>query len=227
MEYVIPFETEDYVAVKFETEKDWLANRRLTIGASDVAAVFDRCPWTTRQDLYREKRGELEHKLTPSSVAAIQQGKMAEAPVRELYAINKRVRVLDGTFIQFTSKRYPWLSCTLDGIIIDEAEKGYGDLEIKNARWDYAKWGGQFAPWHYAVQVLQQLLVTGFPYAYLYARLTGKTDSWGQPEVVERRFKYRAADYREEMAVIVRETKAFYEQVTTGKYPTGYGMPAI
>ena len=145
--------------------EDWLAARRLTLGASEVPVLFGLSPW--REDgpqsvleLWALKRGLLE----PQDAGAIAQwGNRLEAPILDAYrdAVGHEV---EHSTITLRSRAHPRLSATPDGI--EHPAKGApGLVQVKTTAFA-TEWHQRIPPYIQA-QLQAELLVTGAPHVTL------------------------------------------------------------
>lgn len=138
---------------------EWLAYRRTKRNASESAAVLGVSPWTTRYQLWLEKTGKAETKVTQ----AMQRGTDLEPAARAAYEEHT------GLVMQPLVLEAGAYSASLDGMTLE------GDLllEIKcplrGTRSDL--WqdvlDGQ-VPAHYRIQIQHQLMVSGAAQAHLW-----------------------------------------------------------
>lgn len=225
MRIPIPARTDEYVRREFSDKDAWLHGRVGSIGASEVPIILGIAPtsWGNARELWAEKTGRVPHNDIGNEDT--RRGQMAEPHIRELFAIrHPDLKVYDGTNCIFRSRKYPWLSCSLDMIIVD----GKGDCyvgEIKAVRYT-AHWKGDDYPMWYRYQCIAQLLVTGWKGAILIPNISydfggGRTwlDSVGESTVRERHIVIRRSEVRGQFAGIVRETKAFHESIVNGTEP--------
>lgn len=209
-----------YEAVGYPDRKAWLAGRAKGIGASEVAAVFGKSPWMTERELWERKvfPGEAE----PSGNADTERGSRSEEHIRELYGIEMGCRVYDGTNIVLRSSKYPFMTASLDGFILEK--DGPCVMEIKSVRTRGPGWGEDTIPNYYLLQVLAQLVVTGWKEAILVARFC-RCPGWDK--AYERTYNIHASDYEDAMDKLVKKVKNFWEgHVLTGKAP-GVRVPSI
>lgn len=135
-------------------EAAWLAERRLGIGGSDAAAVFNLSPWMTPLELYLDKRGELP---TPKRTRdEMEWGHRLEPVVRQAYADRTGQRVIANE-PAFVHPQYPFMRCNLDGRIAD-SRKIY---EGKIARFsdDWGEEGTDQVPIQYSFQAHHNMAV--------------------------------------------------------------------
>lgn len=218
-------ECDEYTVSNYRSEEGWLKGRGKTIGASEVPVVLGIAPrsWGSARDLWMEKTGRAT--VSDDGNEDTFRGQSAEPHIRELFAIrHPELKVYDGTWKVFRSKKYPWLSCSLDMIIVDEKGDPYIG-EIKDCRYT-SLWKGDEYPRHYRYQVIAQLLVTGWKGAVLIPNISydfggGRTwlDDLEASSVRERHIVIRRNEVRGQFAGIVRETKEFYRCITDGMEP--------
>lgn len=211
-----------YTTECFVGRDDWLKGRRKSLGASDASAVLGINPWMTEVDLWNDKRGNSAKKDDGDNDDIIR-GNRSEKHIRAMYEIEIGCDVLDGTGIILRSIHNPFMSCTLDGIIIN-ANISPTILEIKSVRKGGGEWTDETVPQHYLAQVLHQLAVTGWSEAILRARFASNKD---YETAYERSYHFLRADYEDMIEkLIAKERKFWNENVIGGKRP-GVRVPTI
>lgn len=211
-----------YAAYAYQTREEWLFARNCSIGASEAAAVMGKSPWMNERQLWEKKSGKA-NACESAGNADTMRGSLSESHIRELYAIETGLEVLDGTNIIIRSVEHPWMTCSLDGIIVHrEPTCSIAEpvipviMEIKSARAG-ADWTDDTMPNYYLIQVLHQLSVTGWDEARLVARHPRSKD-W--PKAFEREYTVRREDYEKEIEKLVeKERKFWYDNVQLGKPP--------
>lgn len=206
-----------YKRIKCNNREDWLARRlEIGLGASQSAAALGISPFQSNVGLWEELTGKKPHANLDGN-PAVEYGKKAEEHIRALFALeNPQFQVDYNEFDILQSIEYPWLFATLDGelTVIEDGSKGV--LEIKTstprnaAAW--AEWKDQI-PQHYFVQVLHQLIVTGYDFAVLRARLRGLDT------VIEREYRFNREDYAEDMEFLISKTRDFMKSVENNVKP--------
>lgn len=201
----------------------WLLGRSSTIGASEVATVMGIAPrsWGNVYSLWLKKRATLVEEDGNADTA---RGSAAESHIRELLAIeNTDLKVFDMTGRIFRSRRFPWLSCSLDAAIA-HGDGTFSVVEIKDVRWNSSWRNG--VPRHYLYQCAAQMLVTGAKAAILYARIIydfGDSSDWlerlATRTVREVPYIIRRDKVKGQFAGIVRETEEFWNCVKSGTPP--------
>ena len=163
-------------------EAEWLAWRQRGIGASEASAIVGKNPYMSNQELYRRKIGA-EQPEDISGKACVIYGHAAEAPIRELFALDHPEYTVQygGAFDMVRHPKYPWLFATLDGRLIEKETGKRGIYEGKTTeilrsmqmeKWVYTDEQGHKqgrVPDNYYVQLLHQLLATGWDFAVLTA----------------------------------------------------------
>lgn len=218
----IPEETKHYTSRKYATREQWLAGRAESVGASEVALVMGIAPaaWGTALDLWERKR---KANVAEGGNADTARGSAAEEHIRELLRIESGLEVYDMTGRVFRSRRFPWLTCSLDAAIA-HGDGSFTVVEIKDVRWT-ASWRNG-VPLHYLYQCAAQMLVTGAQAAILLARIIydfGDAGDWMERlatrTVREVPYIIRRDDVKGQFAGIARETKAFWDCVKSGTPP--------
>ena len=169
---------------RYKNREEWLQARKSGIGASDAAAILEISPWGTKTQLWEEKTGRRKPKDL-SDNPAIQRGIREEPIIREQFISDHPEFLVDyHEFDILSLKRKPFINATLDGELLymgpsDKSrnlEPGMrGVLEIKTGSYSTQKyldaWTGTVVPEFYFAQVCQQLLVTGWEFAWVQAKL--------------------------------------------------------
>jgi putative phage-type endonuclease len=211
-----------------EDRESWLEARRSGIGASDAACIMGLNPWKTNHDLWMEKTG----RKSPEDISdspVVQYGNDAEPLLRELFALDfPEYTVYYDAFGMFSQPAYPWLFATLDGYFT-MPDGRWGVLEIKTTQimrsrqWQYWK---DRIPDHYYIQVLHQLLATGFDLAILKAQI--KSESHGQLKLSTRHFAIDRDDeqVQQDMKTLLDAEIAFWQSIVDDQEP-GTKLPEI
>lgn len=151
--------------------KTWLAVRAhgpdgsipITIGGSDVAAIFGISPWKTPLDLWLEKSG----KLLPNESENIWQkemGHLLEPVVAQMYAFRTGHRVIPDTYL-YQHALYPWALANADYSMEDKDTKEAGGLECKTTTYHNAdEWKDDKVPMHYEYQCRFYMGVRDLPF---------------------------------------------------------------
>lgn len=211
--------------------EEWLAARQIQgIGASEAAAIVGLSPWMSKNDLWDIKTGKKIAKDL-SGNAAIEQGIRMEGAIRTVFAArHPEFKVEHHAYdILYQSER-PWLFATLDGEITETLQtsaetdlilKKY-PLEIKTStprgKADWDKWSDGKIPDNYYIQVLHQMLATGWGGAYLTAFLYGKED------ITIREYEFWRKDCEADLNWLLKEETAFQESIVSGQKPLNFTL---
>ena len=154
------------------TRADWLARRRMGVGASEVSAILGVNDYLSCYALWADKSGLLPILDLESEAAHF--GQVLEPIVASEYERRNACAVRDlGRYSLLTNPLYPRLFATLDREIVDLV-RGPGALECKAPGWRQAIHWEEEPPLAYVVQVQAQLAVTGWQWGVLAAILGGQ-----------------------------------------------------
>lgn len=209
----------------FENEQQWLKGRMNGIGGSDASVTIGRNPYKSNVELYEEKIG----KAVPEDISdkpCVIYGNKAEEPIRELFqADHPEYKVDYHEFRILQSKKYPFMQASLDGELTDQDGRK-GILEIKtssiNQSMQYTKWKDQI-PDNYYAQVLHYLLVTGWDFVVLRARL--RCD-WWDDVARERDYRIDRCNVEADLEYLLEAEMRFWKCVENRKMP-GCILPEI
>jgi putative phage-type endonuclease len=190
------------------TREQWLAERRLGIGGSDVHHLFSEPPDGCRRQLAYDKLN-IEPDYPQEVLPVMRRGNRLEDPAAEEYAEQTGRRVEKRGAI--TSVEHPFLRVNIDRVILDVADKpGDGVLEIKTMNhWALRKVRKEGLRAAHILQVQHGMAVTGFSWG---AFAVLHPDSW----------EMLAFDVERDetlIAAIVREGRSFWAQVQEGELP--------
>lgn len=220
------------------TREQWLAMRQGTLGSSEAAAALGEDPYKSPFRLWAEKRGEIEPDDV-SDLPAVRRGRALQGFVVDEFARSHDVSVcsresveaaltrdgaceilgwVDGTEPFVRSKRYPWMTATLDALV------GWrmGRVALVEAKApgirQLARWGEDgTAPDHYRLQVAHALLVVPaiVEVGYLVAMVGAET---------YREVECQRAEIPEQAIVTLEQE--FMRCLESGQHPRLDGSPA-
>ena len=206
--------------------EEWLAARQIQgIGASEAAAIVGLSPWMSKNELWYIKTGKKIAKDL-SGNAAVEQGIRMEGAIRTVFAArHPEFQVEHHAYDILYQTERPWLFATLDGEITesfaDSSVKKY-PLEIKTStprgKADWDKWSDGKIPDNYYIQILHQMLATGWEKAYLTAFLYGKED------IIIREYDFLRKDCESDLNWLLKEETEFYKSVVSGQKPLSFSM---
>jgi predicted phage-related endonuclease len=180
--------------------------RRLHVGSSEVAALFNLSPHATRLELYLRKRGELpEPDLSAYEPAlwglALEAAIGQEIGERMGWAVRKVRRYVIHPAV-------PGMGCSMDFEIVNH-RRGAGVLEVKTVdRLAFRNWQGGRPPIHYELQLQHQLACT--------------RRDWGAIGVLVGGNELRITPYERHHGAIdrlEREVAVFWREVAEGRPP--------
>lgn len=158
---MISGEGQRFTLTRCEDDAGWLAQRKLGIGGSDVAAIMGLSPWKAPLEVWLEKTGRADAPDL-SGRESVAMGTELESDVLEMYKRRHPECRVQRVNAILTSNARPWAQASLDGITRDPRE-GWGVLEIKTGSRD-SEWS-EGVPIHYLTQVTHYLSVTGYAFA--------------------------------------------------------------
>lgn len=207
-----------------EDRESWLIARgQQGIGGSEAAAVIGVSPWATPLELWRQKTGQAKAKDL-SGNAAVEQGVRMEPILRDFFAAtHPEYQVEYHQYDILFQEERPWLFATLDAELID-ADGRRGILEIKTstptgAKW--RQWADGHVPQQYAVQVIHQLLATGYDFAILFAALFSMDGTIS----IKPPYEFERIDHEEDLSWLLEQETRFYERnIIGGAMPS---MPLV
>lgn len=203
------------------TEEEWLKARLAGIGASEASAIIGCNPYMNNQELWRIKTGR---KKAPdiSSNAHVAYGHAAEAPIRELFALDYPQYEVSygGAFDMVFNSEYPWLFATLDGRLVERENERRGILEIKTTEilrsMAREKWKDGI-PDNYYAQICHQLLATGWDFAVLHAQLKRVWD--GEVKTTRQSYFIERAEVQGDLEYLLEQEINFWDCVTNDREP--------
>ena len=147
-----------------QNSEEWKAWRSLGIGASDVPIIMGESPWTTRLQLWQQKKGLATRSATNIyQIKAMERGHKLEPEARARF--EKRL----GKAFPAVSCEHPYVSfirASLDGFNADEN----ANLEIKcPGKLDHATALSGNVPTKYMPQLQAQMLVSGASKTYYFS----------------------------------------------------------
>lgn len=205
-----------------DNRADWLKARLHGIGASEAAAVVGMSPYKSNIELWEEKTSRKQAKDI-SDEPYVKYGKEAEKHLRALFALDYPQYQVD--YDEFgmiqNNPDCPWAFATLDGALTERKTGKEGILEIKTTeimragQWD--EWNGKI-PQHYYIQVVHQLLATGYSFAILKAQIKYH-DRDGQMQEAIRHYYIEHSEVESDIKWLAEREKVFWDCVVNDKKP--------
>lgn len=168
---------QNVIDTKSMTHKDWLKQRRLGIGGSDVATILGLNKYSSPYQLWLDKTGQIEIDESEVSDAAHFGNVLEEVVAKEFTErTGKKVRRANR---MFQHDQYPFLLANIDRDIVGEN----AILECKTASMYLAdRWEGEDIPEQYICQVQHYMNVLNREYAYMAVLIGGQKFVWKKIE---------------------------------------------
>ena len=194
-----------------KNREEWLQKRLIGIGGSEAAAAVGMSKWQTPVDLWKLKLGITQPKDL-SGNPAVQQGNRMEPALRTMFAtLHPEFEVEYHQFDMLFQADRQWLFATLDGELIDLETGERGILEIKTAtpsgKAGWSEWSEGKTPGGYYVQLLHQLLATGYDFSILFAALFAYNG-----DITLREYSIARKDVEDDLAWLLEQETRFWEQ---------------
>lgn len=145
-------------------------DRTKSIGASEVASLFNESPYCSLYTLYCRKAGLLEEQETTKRQ---QIGKDLEVPILQIWSKSRQENddVVEHNSDEFMHPYIKGLHATPDGVIKEKTNnKILSIVEVKTVNHaDRKRWLTSGIPRHYWWQVQTQMMVLGVSHAHLVA----------------------------------------------------------
>jgi putative phage-type endonuclease len=207
-----------------KNREEWLENRFRGIGGSDAACVLGLNKYKTNTQLWNEKR---QHIQPPdiSDKPAVKYGKEAECYLREMFKLDFQQYNVDyDEFRMYANDKYPFIYATLDGEITEPETGRKGILEIKTTtiqnKNQWSEWEDR-VPENYYIQLLHQLLATGWDFAILKAHIRyKKSDDIDGFRATERHYYIDRKSVENDIEFLLNEEVKFWESLKENKSPS-------
>lgn len=198
----------------------WLEERKHGIGGSDASSIVGMNPWKTNVQLWEEKTGRTTSEDI-SKKPAVKYGVYAEEHLRQLFALDySQYHLGYNEFKMHRNKEYPFIFATLDGEIFDPDTEQRGVLEIKTTNivqsMQREKWNDRI-PENYYVQILHQLLATGWDFAILKAHLRSEWDN--EVRITTRHYTIKRSEVLEDIEYLKQKEIEFWDCVVNDRKP--------
>lgn len=196
------------------SNEEWLKARLQGIGASEASAIIGCNPYMSNVDLWRLKTGRKQAQDI-SSNAHVQYGHDAEGPLRELFALDYPQFEVSygGAFDMVHNPEHPYIFATLDGRLKEKATGRLGVYEGKTTEilrsMQKEKWKDRI-PDNYYVQVIHQLIATGWDFAVLNAQMKRVFD--GDVRTETRRYFIERAEVQNDIDYLLAEEVKFWTE---------------
>lgn len=198
---------------------NWVKFRKSGIGGSDAAAILGRSPFKTNVELWEEKVG-LREPEDISDKPNVKYGTEVEAPLLQIFALD--FPQYEVTVNKSVVYKRGFMFCSLDGELKDRLTNELGVYEGKAVevygKQAMQKWDKQ-VPEYYYIQILHQLITTGWAYAWIKAQIK-RYGANGEIEHITRHYPFKRADLLQDLKFLYLKEKEFWEKyVLTKKQP--------
>lgn len=216
-----------FTRIYASSHEEWLNNRKAGLGGSDSSIILGISPFKTNIDLWLEKTGQ----KVPRDISddeKVKYGHDAEDSIRNLFMLDHpEYELFHDEFMILRSNKHPFLQASLDGELTEIETGKHGILEIKTTeimnKQMLDEWKNGI-PNHYYTQCLHYLIVTGYEFVWLRAKLKFAWDSNYQ-EI--RDYYFTRAEVIEDMKYLLNKEKEFWnENILKGVRP-GLILPEI
>ena len=204
---------------KFKSRDEWLQNRRSYIGGSDAAAIVGASKSMTNVELWEIKTGRREQKDI-SGLPFVEYGTKAEAYLRELFKLDHpeyTVRYIENN--SWKNDLFPWAAVSLDGWLLDQQGRD-GVWECKTTNilraGQRSEWDDQI-PQGYYIQLLHELMVTGFDFAILTSQL--RYSDGDNMVKVTKNYRVERADVLPDIDFLINAERRFWNSIEQDKQP--------
>jgi putative phage-type endonuclease len=166
----------------YGTRDEWLASRKLNLGASEVAALFtdedgnSMSPYTTATKLYLEKTGQVEPEEL--SKEYVEMGNRFEPVIADIYVerTGRKIWQPPSPFSVAMHNTVKGFRATPDRWVLEAPDReGSGLVQIKNANaFSVGEWR-EGPPQHIEIQVQAEMSVTGRDWDSVAVMIGGNT----------------------------------------------------
>lgn len=211
---------------------EWLAVRGRRLGGSDAASVLGKNPWMSNHKLWEIKTMRATQPDISDNPAVLF-GTRAEAPIRELFALDHpelKVEYIENN-IWFNDK-FPMCHASLDGWLTDEQGR-LGVLEIKtstiSSRLQRDKWfpseenlnrgRSQHIPENYLYQTVHCMNVIEADFVWLRAYLKFDYDEFKWVEIKDYNFERTDENIQAYSEELMEAEARFWKYVESNEEP--------
>lgn len=203
----------------FNSRGEWLQNRRSFIGGSDASAIVGANKSLSNVDLWEIKTGRKEQRDI-SGLPFVAYGTKAEEYLRELFKLDHpeyEVQYIENN--SWKNDLFPWAAVSLDGWLTDqEGRRGVWECKTTNIlrAGQRSEWDDQI-PQGYYIQLLHELMVTGFDFAILTAQL--RYSDGDNMVKVTKNYRVERADVLPDIDFLINAERRFFDSIEQDKRP--------
>lgn len=206
--------------IVIQTAEEWHKARAIQgIGGSEAASIINLNPYKSNLELWEEKVG-IRQCEDISDKPAVKYGKEAEQHIRALFALDfPQYSVEYHEFDILFNDEFPFIFATLDGELTDTSNRK-GVLEVKTTEiqrsTQWAEWDNK-VPDHYYVQVLHQLIATGYEFTELVAHI--KYHKGEELRTMVKHYHWERSELLDDMQMLIKSEESFWKSLQEKKRP--------
>lgn len=196
---------------QFDSRNDWLTARREGIGASEWAAILNvDGAYGTAFSVFADKTGKTE--IDSEVPEFVEWGNHLEPIVAREFGkrVEKPVTTYDHALIRHED--FPWLMCSPDGYVGQQARSGY-EGKVSNA-FRRNEWH-EGVPLVYQIQAIASMYVTGLTSWYIACLIGGSELVWKRVE-----YDHDAVEFIDKAFPVLDR---FWKRVQSGEAPNPKG----
>ena len=205
--------------IQLGSREEWLEHRKQYIGGSDASAILGAHYTLSNVDLWEIKTGRKKQKDI-SQEPFVKYGTEAEQYLRELFRLDFpefKVEYIENN--SWTNDLYPWAAVSLDGWLTDQdGRKGVWECKTTNILRAGQKneWDDRI-PSGYYIQLLHELMVTGFDYAIMAAQLRYRAGV--EMYKVTKHYRIERSEVEPDIDYLINAERRFWDSVEHDKRP--------
>lgn len=211
-----------------KSHADWIKQRKNGIGASEASAIVGMNPYMSNIELWEYKIG-LKEPEDISEKPYVKYGTIAELPLRVLFRMDyPQYDVKYYKYDMVRNKKYPFIFATLDGRLIEMDTGRKGILEVKTTEilrsMQKEKWN-ESIPDNYYIQILHQLLATGWEFVKLKAQLKYQYDS--EVYLQTKHYHIERSEVKDDLEYLLEQEVKFWNENVLKKIKPNLILPNI
>ena len=208
--------------------KQWIEQRRNGLGASEASAIVGINPYMSNIELWEYKIG-LKEPEDISEKSYVKYGTIAELPLRVLFRMDyPQYDVKYYKYDMVRNEKYPFIFATLDGRLIEKETERKGILEIKTTEilrsMQKEKWN-ESIPDNYYIQILHQLLATGWEFVKLKAQLKYQYDD--EVYLQTKHYHIERSEVKDDLEYLLEQEVKFWNENVLKKIKPNLILPNI
>lgn len=204
--------------------KEWYEMRKSHIGASESGAIMGLSKFMSNIDLWEQKVGLKEPKdLTDNEL--VNYGIKAEEHLAKLFELDfPQYEFVDTKDIVLVSDEHPFMMASPDGLLVDKRTNKKGIFENKTANDKDGKtrkeWSVDHIPNNYYCQLLHTFACDdSLEFAVIKCQIKYITDNGENCFCETLHRKILREEVEEDIAILEKEEKAFWEKVEKNERP--------